>query len=184
MLKRVMPFLVVTCIFLVASCGTAASQSSYAAEMQPAIEKLADWQDHAAELDALLTDPIDPANGGGMSRLDMIEFYNMATEYQITRDDYVDMGFSPLDLLVGESNKFAKEGRDIQNILSSVTPDDDIQAAHQAVLQCVQARADFAEEISLAIKDLVGIDMSGDASVCVTFDADLEKLTAYVNEHK
>jgi hypothetical protein len=30
-----------------------------------------------------------------MTRMKMIDLYNMATEYKITREDYINLGFSP-----------------------------------------------------------------------------------------
>src|SRR5262245_44574001 len=110
MMKKFIYFLIVTTIFLMASCGTSAlPQKSYVSQMEPAIEKLSKWQDHYIKFETLLTEPISASSGGGMSRLEMIELYNMATEYKITREDYVNMGFMPLDDLVGESTKVAKE---------------------------------------------------------------------------
>jgi hypothetical protein len=181
MIKRAAPFLIAFLMFLTASCGTSAPLNSYVADMQPTMEQLAKWQVHYTNFEALLTDP--GAIPNGMSRLDMIELYNMATGYKITREDYVSMGFSPLDLLVGEANKVATEGRSIEQILSASTPDDEIKASHETVLKCVQTRAAFVEGLSAAIRDLVPVDLSGDASACNTFDADLAKLTAYVNEN-
>ena len=40
-------------------------------------------------------------------------------------------------------------------------PDDEIQAAHQAVLKCVQIRVAFANEISTSIRDLEPVERPG-----------------------
>ena len=182
MIKKALPFLIVTILFLIASCGTPAPRSGYASSISPAVEQLAKMKIHWGDFETLLMDP--SATQNGMSRLDMLELYNMATAYQISRDDYVDMGFVPLDILVGDANKFAREGQGLIDTLSALAPDEEIQATHQAVLKCVQIRVAFAEELSTSIRDLEPVDLSGDFSPCSSFDADLEKLTTYVNEHK
>ncbi len=70
------------------------------------------------------------------------------------------------------------------SFLSSVTPDQDIKSVHETVLKCVEARSGFADRLSAAIKDLGPVDLSGDDSVCQTFDASLKQLTDYVNQNK
>ncbi len=182
MIKKALPFLIVTIIFFMASCGASVPQSAYVSEMGPTMDPLSKWQIHYNDFETLLLDTSGSANG--MSRLEMIEFYNMATQYKVTRDDYIDMGFLPLDSLVGDAGKFAREGQSLIDALTAVTPDQEIQETHQAVLKCLQTRVAFAEEISTSIRDLEPVDLSGDASPCSNFDADLEKLTTYVNEHK
>lgn len=182
MIQKVLPFLIVTIMFFITSCGTTAPQSKYASEMEQTVEQLSKWQIHYEDFETLLMLP--GATPGGLSRIEMIELYNMATTYQITRDDFVDMGFAPLDILVGDASKFAREGRGIEETLSAVTPDEEIQTAHQAVLKCLQTRVAFAEGLASSIRELVPVDLSGDTLPCSTFDADLEKLTTYVNEHK
>lgn len=182
MIKRSLPFLFISVLFLVASCGTSVSQNGYVVDVEPAITQLSRWQTHYLDFETLLTAP--GASPAGFSRIEMIELYNMATEYKITREDYVDMGFLPLDALVGDANKFAREGHSIEDILASATPDEEIQASHDAVLKCVQTRVAFAEKIAAALRNLEPVDLSGDVSVCLTFEADLEKLTDYVKEHQ
>src|SRR5512139_1257955 len=182
MIKKALPFLIVAILFLIAACGTPAPKSGYVSDISPAVEQLAKLNIHWGDFETLLMDP--SATQNGMSRLDMIELYNMATSYKISREDYVDMGFVPLDILVGDANKFAREGQGLIDTLSALTPDEEIQAAHQAVLKCIQTRVAFAEEISTSIRDLEPVDLSGDVSPCSNFDADLETLTTYVDEHK
>ena len=182
MIKKALPFFIVTVMFFTTSCGTPSTpKSRYTSDMAPAVEQLAKWNIHWGDFETLLMDP--SATQNGMSRLDMIELYNMATSYEISRDDYVDMGFLPLDILVGDANKFAREGQGLIDAISAVTPDNEIQETHQAVLKCVQTRVAFAEEVSTSIRELEPVDLSGDVSPCGNFDADLEKLTTYVNEH-
>lgn len=182
MVKKILPFLMIA--FIITACATSSPQARYAAQMEPAIEQLAKWKLHYAKIETLFADPVTAVTGDSITRGQMIELYNMATEYQITREDYVSLGFSPLDILVGESNKFAREGQDIQDILSAVAPDENIQMVHQAVLDCVQTRSAIAIGLAAALRDLTPVDLSVDESSCSTFDADLEKLTAYVNENK
>jgi hypothetical protein len=182
-MKKVAPFLIAF-VFFITACGTASPQSDYAAQAAPALEKLAQWQTHYAKLVTLFNDPVTSLNGNNISRLQMIELYNMSTDYQITRQDYVNLGFSPLDILVGESNRLADEGREIQDLLSPVTPDQSIRAAQESVLRCVQTRSKYAQDLASAIKDLKPIDLNDDDTVCNTFDADLKKLTDFVNDHK
>jgi hypothetical protein len=181
MIKRAIPFLI-TIMFFITSCGPSAPQSKYAADMESTIEQLSKWHIHYKDFETLLMAP--DATPSGFSRIEMIELYNMAATYQITREDFVDMGFLPLDVLVGDANKFAREGRGIEETLLAVTPDEAIQTTHQAVLECLQTRVAFAEGLAASIRDLVPVDLSGDVSVCGTFDADLEKLTAYVNANQ
>lgn len=185
MLRRVIPFLFFAALFLVVSCGTSISaQNNYASQMAPALEKLSKWQAHYSTLVTLFNAPVTAANGESMSRLQMIDLYNLATEYKITREDYVNLGFSPLDVLAGESATFAKEGKEIQDILSAATPDKSIQAAHQSLLKCVQTRSAYAEGLFSAIKNLGPVDLNGNDQACDTFDADLKKLKDYVNSNQ
>lgn len=185
MIRRVMPFLTLAVLFLMASCGTSISgQNTYASQMAPALDKLAKWQSHYSNIVTLFNTPVTSVTGESMSRLQMIDLYNMATEYKISRDDYVNLGFSPLDVLVGESATFAKEGQEIQDILSSATPDKSIQPAHQSVLKCVQSRSAYAENLFSAIKNLKPVDLNGNDQACDTFDADLKKLKDYVNSNQ
>ncbi len=175
--------LIVTIMFFIISCGApAAPNSGYVSAMAPAVEQLAKWKIHYGDFETLLLDTGGSPNG--MSRLEMLELYNMATQYKVTRDDYINMGFLPLDILVGDAGKFAREGQSLVDALSAATPDKEIEETHQAILKCVQTRVAFANEISTSIRDLQPVDLSGDVSPCSNFDADLEKLTAYVNEHK
>src|SRR5512146_2627219 len=105
MIKKALPFLIVTLMFFITSCGTpAAPKSGYASAMAPAVEQLAKWKIHYGDFETLLLDTSGSPNG--MSRLEMIELYNMATQYKVTRDDYINMGFLPLDILVGDAGKF------------------------------------------------------------------------------
>ena len=185
MIKKVLIFFAVTALFVITSCGPSTSpQKSYAAEMSPAIELLNKWQADYTALEALLTDTL--SGSSATSRLQMIELYNIATELQITRDDYMSLGFSPLDDLVSPSVKFSKDGHAILDIISDVIPVEETETVHQSVLKCVQTRVLFAEELSAAIKKLGPIDMSkaGALSSCDTFEASLETLTAFIEEHK
>jgi hypothetical protein len=182
MIKKAVPFLIFTVLFFMTSCGTSAPKTGYVSDMAPVVEQLSRWQTHYQNFESLLMESSD--NQGGMSRLEMIDLYNMATGYKISREDYVNMGFLPLDALVGDGNKFARESHALIDSLSAITPDEKIQDTHQAILKCVQTRVAFAEEISSSIRDLEPIDLSGDASPCATFDADMEKLTTYVNANK
>ena len=184
MIKRALPFLIVTIIFLITSCGTTAPQNTYAAQMEPAIDQLEKWQSVNADLEGLLTDPQQSSTG--VPRIQMIELYNLAAEYQITRDDYVGMGFQPLDILVGDAHKISQQGHDLIETLSAVTPVEETKAAHQVVVNCIQERVAFAEELETSLKDLSSVDLSlyDQASDCVAFGASLEKLTAYVNANK
>lgn len=183
MFKKALPFLVVTLLIFMTSCGTSsAPKTGYASDMVPAVEQLAKWKIHYGDFETLLVDPTKGQNS--MSRLEMIDLYNMATSYKITREDYVNLGFAPLDTLVGDANKFAREGHALIDTLSALKPDAEIQGTHQAVLNCVKTRVVFAEEISSSLRDLEPVDLSGDTSPCNNFDADLKKLTDYVNTNK
>jgi hypothetical protein len=182
MIKKALPFFIVTIIFFITSCGAPAPQSEYASQMDPTMGQLATWKTHYGDFETLLLDT--SGSPSGLSRLEMLELYNMATQYKVSRDDYVNMGFLPLDSLVGDAGKFAREGQSLIDSLSAVTPDEEIQETHQAVLKCIQTRVAFAEEISTSIRDLEPVDLSGDTTPCSNFDADLEKLTTYVNEHR
>ncbi|MGE5374127.1 MAG: hypothetical protein ACM3XO_03650 [Bacteroidota bacterium] len=184
MKKRILLSLVAATVFLLAACGKAASpRSGYAAQMAPAMEKLTTWQGTNARLETLFNESVTVANGAGMTRMEMIDLYNMATDYKITREDYINLGFSPLDAVARESLKVANEGKEVESLLSSVTPDQDIKSAHEAILQCIQTRSAFAQKLSSAIKNLGPVDLSEDDSVCKTFDASLKQVTDYVNGH-
>ena len=118
-MKRIIPFLIAAFMFLMASCGTSSSpQNNYASEMQPAIEQLTKWEAVNVDLASLLIDP--EKSSTGVPRMQMIEHYNIATGYKITRDDYVGMGFQPLDVLVGDATKIAKDGHSILDTLSAL----------------------------------------------------------------
>ncbi len=186
MQKRVLPFIVISALFIVSSCMSATTpQDRYATEMQPALELLATWQNDYTNLETLFTDPLDASSD--ITRSQLIELYNIATtEYKITRDDYSKLGLIPLDALVGPSVNLSKDGKVILEILTAATPVAEIQADHQAVLDCVQTRIAFADELSSSIKDLSEIDMNkvDDLVGCEPFDTSLEKLTAFVNENK
>jgi len=153
--------------------------------MQPAIELLEKWQNDYLSLETMLTDPLDASSD--ITRSQLIELYNIATtEYHITRDDYSKLGLMPLDALVGPSVNLSKDGQSILKILTAVSPAAAIQADHQIVLECVQSRIAFADELSSSIKGLSDIDMTkaGDLVSCEPFDVSLQKLTAFVNENK
>jgi hypothetical protein len=184
-MKRIVPFLIACITFFMTSCGNSSMpQNSYATQMQPAIEQLTKWQAVNTDLESLLTDSSQSSTG--MSRIQMIELYNLATEYKITRDDYVSMGFQPLDMLVGDAHKTAQAGHGLLNALAEVTPVQETEAAHHAVVKCIQERVAFAEGVEHSLKELDPIDLKlyDNATDCSTFDANLEKLTAYVNNHK
>jgi hypothetical protein len=181
MIKKAVPFLIFTIMFFLTSCGGSAPETGYASEMGLMTEQLSNWETHYKDFETLL---MDPTGQNGMSRLDMIELYNMATGYKITRQDYVNMGFLPLDALIGDGNKFAREGQSLIDTLSKVTPDKEMQDTHQAILKCVQTRVAFAEEISSSLRNLEPIDLNGDTTPCGNFDADLKKLTDYVHANK
>jgi len=180
MIKKALPFLIVTIMFVMTSCGASAPKpSGYTFAMSPAMEPLSKWETHYKDFETMLMAP--SAGENSMSRLEMIELYNMATQYKITREDYVNMGFMPLDTLVGDANKFAKEGHGLIDTLSAVTPDAEIQATHEAVLKCMRIRVSFAEGISASLRNLEPVDLNGDTTPCDNFDADFQKLTNYVS---
>jgi hypothetical protein len=184
MIKRSLPFLIATMMFLIAACGTSVPPSSYASAMEPAIETLARWQDVNTDLEGLLTDP--GKSSSGVPRIQMIELYNLATEYKITRDDYVGMGFQPLDILVGDAHKIAQEGHTLLETLSAVVPVPETEAAHQAVVKCIQERVAFAEGLEKSLKQLTPVDLNlyDQATDCVSFDANLEKLNSFVKANR
>ena len=172
-------------MFVIASCGAMTTpQGQYAEAMQPALERLPEWQNDFSTLESLLTDPLDADTG--VTRLQIIDLYNIAMEYKITRDDYFSLGLEPLDALVGPSVNISKDGQSILDTISQVTPVEEIQADHQVVLDCIQARVAFAEELSSSIKELDAIDMNkaGELVSCDTFESSLEKVTAFVEENK
>jgi hypothetical protein len=172
-------------MFVLSSCAPSTTpQDTYAAGVQPAIELLAKFQDDFSSFETLLTETLDPATG--VTRLQLIDLYNVAMEYQISRDDYSNLGLMPLDALVAPAVKLSKDGKSILDILSDVTPVEEMQADHQVVLECLQKRIAFADELSSSIKELSAIDMSkaGDLLACEPFDTSLEKLTAFVNGNK
>ena len=185
MLKRLIPFLMVTLVFVIASCVPATTpQNTYAAKMQPAIELLAKSQNDFSSLEALLTEQLDSATG--VTRLQLIDLYNVAMEYQISRDDYSNLGLMPLDALVAPAVKLSKDGKSILDSLAEVTPLEDMQADHQVILDCLQKRIAFADELASSIKELNAIDMNraGELFACDQFDASLEKVTTFVDENK
>ena len=184
MIKRALPFLVLIFMFLIASCGTSAIQNNYATQMEPAIRQLENWQSVNADLEGLLTD--SQLSSSGVPRLQMIELYNLAAEYKITRDDYVGMGFQPLDILVGDAHKISQQGHKLIETLSAVKPVQETQAAHQTVVKCIQERVAFAEELESSLKELSPVDLSlyDKASDCGALDTNLQKLTDYVNANK
>src|SRR5512145_886521 len=158
-MKKIVSFMMVVVLFVLTSCKTATTpQQSYAAGMQPALEQIETWQGEFSDLDVLLTEELDPTTG--VNRLQLIELYNMAMEYQINRDEYTRLGLTPLDGLVGASVDVAKHGKAILEIVSSVTPVEELQFDHQVILDCVQTRVAFADELSSSIKDLSAIDMN------------------------
>ena len=61
-----------------------------------------------------------------------------------------------------------------------------MQADHQVLVDCVQSRVDFAEELSSSIKALDPIDMdkAGNLVSCDSFTASLEKITALVGDEE
>jgi hypothetical protein len=186
MIKRVIPLLIVPVLFIVTSCGVATTaQDQYAVEMKSALQLLAESQDDYANLESLLTVPLDPATG--VTRLQMIELYNIAAEeFQIGRDDYFSLGLNALDALVGPSIDFSKDGQEILKILLEVAPVEEIQTDHQNVLECVQTRVAFADELSSSLKELSAIDMTkaGDLVACESFDTSLGNIKAFANGSK
>jgi hypothetical protein len=176
--------MMVIVLFVLSSCSGATPQNTYAAEMRDAIKLLPEWDSDFVELGALLTQELDPTTG--ITRLDLIELYNMAMEYQINRDEYFRLGLSSLDALVAPSSNISKDGEAIRKILSTVTPVEEMQFDHQVLLDCVQTRVAFADELASSIRDLSAIDMERAAELiaCDPFDASLEKITTFVNENK
>jgi hypothetical protein len=184
MIKKALPCLIVVIMFFIVSCGGSAPQSGYTSAMAPVIDQLANWQKVNVNLEQLLTDPQQSSTG--VPRIQMIELYNLATEYTITRDDYVSMGFQPLDILVGDAHKIAQQGHSLLDTLNTVTPVSETEAAQQAVVKCIQERVALAEGLETGLKELKPVDLSlyDKASDCSTFDADLQELTAYVKANK
>jgi hypothetical protein len=182
--KRIL-FIAIVVLSLLSSCGTLASpETSYARQMEPAVEPLKAWQNEFSALESLLTDQLDSSSG--ITRLQLIELYNVAMEYEITRDDYAQLGLSPLDALVGPAVGISRDGDSLLKSLSAVTPVDEMKEAHQAILDCLGVRIAFADELSSSIKDLSAIDMdkAGELVACDPFDAAVEKLATFVSEHQ
>jgi hypothetical protein len=178
-------FFILILVLLSACSAFTSPQKSYATAMEPAVEQLSKWQNDFSEFETLLTETLDADSG--ITRLQMIELYNIGVdEYQITRDQYSQLGLNSLDALVGPAVGLSKDGKAILETLSAVTPVEGIQDDHQVVLDCLQARVAFADELSSSIKDLSAIDMNkaGDLIACEPFAASLEKLTTFVNENK
>jgi len=185
MIKRLVSLRIVAVLFVIASCVPATTpQNRYATEMLPALTLLEKWQDDFTNIETLLTEPLDPTTG--ITRLQLIELYNLAMEYQISREDYSSLGLMSLDALVGPSANLSRDGQSILDILSEVTPVEEIQADHQVILECLQTRIAFADELASSIKKLSAIDMSkaGDLDACDPFDESLEKLTVFVDEER
>ena len=186
MIKRFLPCLMIFVLLVLSACAPAITpQDTYATKMQPAIASLTKFQDDFASLETGLTEQLDPTTG--VTRLQLIDLYNIAIqEYKINRDDYSKLGLMPLDALVAPAVKVSKEGRSLQETLSTITPTEDLKADHQAILDCLQSRVAFAEELSSSIKELNDIDMSkaGGLVACDQFDAAVQKLTSFVNEKK
>ena len=152
--------------------------------MQPVIEPLAKFQSDFSSLETLLTEPLDQATG--VTRLQLIDLYNVAMEYQISRDDYSNLGLMPLDALVAPAVKLSKDGKSILDSVAEVTPVEDMQADHQVISDCLQKRIAFADELASSIKELSAIDMNkaGELVACDQFDTSVEKLTAFVDGNK
>lgn len=185
MIKKIICFLVVTSLFVLTSCQAApAPEDSYATEMQPVLELLDTWHGHVSSLESLLTEPLDSTSS--ITRLQLIDLYNIALEYQITREEYSKLGLMPLDALVPPAVKISKDGQSILEALSAIQPTADMQADHQIIVDCVQSQVAFAEELSSSIKGLNAIDMNkaGELVACDTFDASLAKITTFVEENK
>jgi hypothetical protein len=186
LIKRFIPCLIVLVLLILSSCAPAiAPEDPYAAKMQPAIASLTKFRDDFTVLETVLTEQLDPATG--VTRLQLIDLYNIATqEYKINRDDYSKLGLMPLDALVAPAVKVSKDGNSLLETLSAVTPTEELKADHQVILDCLQSRIAFAEELSSSIKELSAIDMNkaGDLVACDQFETSLEKLTSFVNENK
>lgn len=181
--KKFTPLLLIACLFITTSCS-ASPQKSYATDITPAIELLNKSQEDYAKLESLLTDPATTSMN--VARLDIIDLYNMATQNKISREDYLNLGLVPLDELISPSAKLSKDGHAALDILSKITPIEEMKSDHQVITTCVQTRVAFAEELSSALKDLRPIDMSkaGELSSCEKFDSSLKTLTAFVDKHK
>ena len=185
MIRRAALSWMVLVIFLVSSCGTATTpQSAYASKMKPTVKLLTTWQNDFSSLETLLNETLDPATG--ITRLQLIELFNIAMEYPITRDNYSKLGLMPLDALVAPAVKISKDGQTILEALSAIAPVDETQADHQIILDCLKSRIAFADELSSSIKEFNAIDMTkaGDLIACEPFDASLQKLSTFVNENK
>jgi hypothetical protein len=152
--------------------------------MEPAVDLLTEWQNEFSQLENLLTEQLDPSTG--ITRLQLIELYNVAMEYKITRDEYSQLGFSPLDALVGPAVHVAQDGSSLLKTLSTVTPAEEMKEDHQVILDCLQVRIAFADELSSSLKDLSAIDMdkAGELVACDPFDVSVEKLASYVKENR
>jgi hypothetical protein len=172
-------------LLFLSACGTFASpQRSFGQEMEPTVKLLTEWQNEFSQLENLLTEQLDPSIG--ITRLQLIELYNVAVEYGITRDEYSQLGLSPLDALVAPAIRVSKDGSSLLKALSAGTPAEEMKAHHQAILDCLQVRIAFADELSSSIKDLSAIDMAkaGELVACDPFDVAVDKLAAFVNENK
>lgn len=185
MSKKFVPIIILFALFVQSSCAAPASpERTYATQMQAAVKLLPGWEDNFVELDRLLTEELDSTTG--VTRLDLIELYNIAMEYQISRDDYAALGLSALDALVPPSVSISKDGSEIRDILSAAVPVQEMQADHQILLECVEARIAFTDELSSSIKKLSAIDVEKAAGLiaCDSFQASLEKLTDFVSAHQ
>lgn len=184
MIKKLVSFMMVIVLFVLSSCTATTPQHTYATELQAAIRLLPEWQSDFVELGGLLTQELDPSTG--ITRLELIELYNIAMEYQIDRDEYSRLGLSALDALVPPSSNISKDGGKIQEILLAATPVEEAQFDHQVLLDCVQTRIAFADELATSIRGLDAIDMEKAAELiaCDPFESSLETLTAFVNENK
>lgn len=184
MIKKLVSFMMVIVLFVLSSCSTSTPEHTYATEMQTAMELLPQWDSDFVQLGVLLTEELDPSTG--ITRLDLIELYNMAMEYQIDRDEYSRLGLSSLDALVAPSAKISKDGHPILDALAAATPVEQTQFDHQVLLDCVQTRIAFVDELSSSIRDLSAIDMERAAELiaCDPFETSLQKVTTFVNENK
>lgn len=182
--KKLVSLLVMIVFLVQSSCTASTPQHTYATQMETAVELLPEWEADFVELGALLTEELDPSTG--ITRLDLIELYNMAMEYEINRDEYVGLGLSALDALVAPSASISKDGHAILNVLSTVAALEEIQFDHQVLHDCVQTRIAFVDELSSSIRDLGAIDMERAAELiaCDPFPTSLEKVTNFVTENK
>jgi hypothetical protein len=171
-------------LLVLSSCTASTPQHTYATDMQTAVELLPEWESDFVALGVLLTEELDASTG--ITRLDLIELYNMAMEYQINRDEYSRLGLSALDALVAPSANISKDGQSILDTLSAAAPVEDIQFDHQVLLDCVRSRIAFADELSSSVRDLTAIDMERAAELiaCDPFETSLKKVTSFVNENK